>query len=171
MVALFVDYTGSSLQYGPARPCLPWAAWEIGYARETRCARRAASARQEAQRTRAAADKAARHVAAVVQSLERKGALEEVIDLDLTYREQREGLQQVQTLRDDRLGEIDASKEEAVSLVHEAMQRLESLSNELHEQSGDSPARGNGNGTSEGKEGAAESEQGAADGRDGEPRL
>ena len=113
------------------------------------CARRAASGRQQAQRARAAADKAARHVAAVVQSLERKGALEEVIDLELTYREQREGLHQVQTLRDDRLGEIDASKEEAVSLVQEAMQRLETLSNELHEHSGDSPAQG------AGEEGAA----------------
>lgn len=102
------------------------------------CDRRVAAARQEATRLRSAASRASQKVAAAEAALERKlgGELDGVIELESTYREQLDGLQKVQELCDDRLVEIEAKKEEAVARVADAMQTLESLSNELHEQQG-----------------------------------
>ena len=104
---------------------------------QSAAAKRAAAEKREAKRARSTANAALRKVGKAGERLERTAKLEEALEGDIEYRAQKQGLQEVMVQTEDRLLQIEGEKQEAVSMVQEAMSQLETLSNELHEGEGE----------------------------------
>ena len=101
-------------------------------AKQSAVVKHAAAAKGVARKARAVAEKAMRNISTAAEVLGQSISVEEALQLDLEYQQQRRGLQQVLMHCDERLDELERSKQDAVELVSEAMEQLESLSNELH---------------------------------------